>query len=93
MVDITVPTPATPMALRNAKLMAKNILPELFAIKLVNMAPAMPIPRTMPTFRAVANMPEAIPCLSRGALPIKALVFGEMKIPVPNPVKARLSRI
>ena len=57
MEDITAPTPATPMALRNAMLMAKNILPELFAIKLVNMAPAMPIPRTMPTFRAVANMP------------------------------------
>ena len=90
---MTAPTPATPMALRNAMLTAKNKLLEPCPIRLVKMAPAIPIPSTMPTFRAVAKMLEAIPCLSRGALPIKALVLGEMKIPVPNPVTARLIRI
>ena len=93
MAEMTAPTPATPIALTKVILMAKNKLLEARPIRLVKMAPAIPIPRTMPTFRAVAKMAEAIPCLSRGALPIKALVLGEMKIPVPSPVTARLIRI
>ncbi len=60
---------------------------------LLNMAPANPTPRTIPTFLAVARMPDAIPCRSRGALPNSALVFGEMKMPVPNPVTARLMTV
>ena len=56
-------------------------------------APANPTPNTMPTLRADAITPEAIPWRFRGAEPNNALVFGEMKVPVPKPVIPNASKI
>src|SRR5207253_1871032 len=51
-------------------------------------APVRPTPSTMPAFRAVASTPAAIPCRLGGAAPIRALLFGAMKMPVPSPQTA-----
>lgn len=75
----------------------KNAFPfpsaELCAIIVVKIAPAMPIPSTIPTERAVAKTPAAIPRRLRGADPMIALLFGEMKVPVPEPVNTKENAI
>ena len=43
----------------------------------------------MPAFRAVASTPAAMPCRSRGAASISALLLGATKSPVPRPQTAR----
>ena len=69
----------------------KNIFPENSAeecvSKVVNIAPAIPIPNTIPTEREVASIPAAIPRRVGGADPMIALVLGEMNVPVPEPVR------
>lgn len=61
------------------------VLPSPRAMRVVNIEPEIPTPNTMPKFRAVARIPAAIPWRCRGAAPIKALLFGDMNVPVPNP--------
>src|SRR5207244_4531117 len=55
------------------------------ASTVVKTAPEMPMPRTMPTLRAVARTPAAMPWRWRGAAPMSALLFGETKMPMPRP--------
>jgi len=40
----------------------------------------------LPGVRAVARIPAAIPWRCRGAAPIKALLLGDINVPVPNPI-------
>ena len=91
-VDVITPKIAMPDVTRKLVWIAKkNIFPafsaEACASMVVKIAPAIPIPSTMPTERAVAKIPAAIPRRVGGADPMIALLFGEMKTPVPEPVR------
>src|SRR5262245_42593542 len=55
------------------------------ARKVVNTAPVIPTPSTIPRLRASASTPAAMPCRCRGAAPIKALLFGDVNSPMPSP--------
>src|SRR2546430_9127038 len=48
-------------------------------------AAAVAVPRAMPRLRLVASSPAAVPMRARQAAPMTALLFGEVKRPVPIP--------
>src|SRR5437763_3779741 len=51
-------------------------------------AAAVAVPRAMPRLRLVASSPAAVPMRAREAAPITALLFGEVKRPVPIPLSS-----
>ena len=55
----------------------------------VKIAPDNPTPSTIPKLRDVARIPDAIPKRVFGADPNNALLFGEIKHPIPNPAMLR----
>ena len=100
--EINAPKMATPEAVVKLALKASNKTGEGVAagcpapdcaMTVVKMAPARPMPNTMPIFLEVARMPAAIPWRRLGAEPMRALLLGEMKIPVPRPVMAKPATI
>ena len=69
------------------------VLPAPCAMSVVKIEPEIPTPNTIPKLRAVARIPAAIPWRCRGADPIKALLLGDMNVPVPNPITPSESTI
>src|SRR5436305_1319487 len=51
-------------------------------------AAAVAVPRAMPRLRLVASSPAAVPIRAREAAPMTALLFGEVKRPVPIPLSS-----
>jgi len=92
---ITAASKANPHVKRNPISNAWIMMPGSFGFprlrKVVKIAPVRPIPSTMPTLRARAKIPEAIPWRLRGASPISELLFGDTNSPIPSPQVARPS--
>jgi len=87
----TIPRTATPVTVRNPNWMPTSIpevLSTAWAWAVVRMAPANPTPKDHAYVTGRGQYPEAMPRRSTGAAPNKALLLGEMNIPIPRPTMA-----
>ena len=68
-----------------------QVRPPFNVTRLAQKAPNIAIPVVWPRVRVMASIPETIPNRSRGAVPIIALLLGDWKTPMPNPIGRKRS--